>query len=137
MAWFRRRRTPTTAATDDRFLPVPVATATDLARTERALQLLAVQSADLHRTVAELGLRLDDLARAVADQAPRPTEDDVAAARVQSIKVAAELARLEVNLAARLDALRAEIRAVAGDAPADIDVRVLSPVDTGWSLRAG
>lgn len=143
MAWFRRPRTdapqPSIAElvpTDDRLLPVAVATAPALARTERALQMLAAQSAQLHASVVHLEHRVDAMATALLDQMERPSYDDLLATRMHSAKVAGELARLEVNLAARLEAVHAELQAVRGDRP-EPDTRPLTPVDTGWERRAG
>jgi hypothetical protein len=137
MGWFRRSRPSTDieAAGAPRHLPVPVATAPALARTERALELLAGQTAQLHAWMIELEHRVDGMARALLEEMERPTYEDVMAARVHSAKTAAELARLEVNLSARLDALRTELAAAKGDPPVEIDRRSLTPVDTGWDRR--
>ena len=147
MGWFRRSRTPD--ATPDpspaptevasgsvRHLPVPVATAPALERTERALQMLAVQSSQLHTCIVQLEHRVDALSTALLDQMERPSYDDVLAARLHSARTAAELARLEVNIAAKLDAVRAEISSMRGPAP-EIDLRELTPVDTGWPIATG
>jgi hypothetical protein len=144
MGWFRRSRTEAPPAstpdastpTDDRLLPVAVATAPALARTERALQMLAAQSAQLHATVVHLEHRVDAMASALLDQMERPSYDDLLAARTHSAKVAGELARLEVNLAARLEAVQSDLRALRGE-DREIDPRRLTPVDTGWERRAG
>lgn len=137
MGWFRRSRTSTEieAVDGSRHLPVPVATAPALARTERALELLADQSAQLHTWMIELEHRVDGLSRALLEEMERPSYEDVMAARVHSAKTAAELARLEVNIAARLDSIRAELAAAKGEPPAEIDRRELTPVDTGWDRR--
>lgn len=137
MGWFRRTRpVPEPETSDERHLPVPVATAPALARTERALQMLAAQSAQLHATIVHLEHRVDDLADAVVDQMAGPSYDDLLATRLHSAKVAGELARLEVNIAARLDAVRDDVRSLAGDVEAPIDLRDLTPVDTGWTRSA-
>ena len=141
MAWFRRTRhapaAPEPEATEERWLPVPVATAPALARTERALQMLAAQSSQLHASLVHLEHRVDALADSLVDQLERPSYDDVLAARLHSAKVAGELARLEVNIAARLEGVREDIRTLRGDPRVDLDLRDLTPSDTGWSLRAG
>ena len=49
-------------------------------------------------------------------------------ARLHTAKVAAELSRLEINVAARLQQVRDEARG----AQADIDLRERTPVDTGF-----
>lgn len=133
MAWFRRTRTAAApAGADGERLPVPVASAPALARTERALRMLAAQSSQLHRSIVQLEHRVDTLADCVLDQLDGPTYDDVLAARLHSAKVAGELARLEVNVAARLDAVRNDIRVLSGDPTPEIDLRELTPADTGW-----
>lgn len=136
MGWFRRRRPEPEAGgpggeENDR-LPVPLATAPALARTERALQMLAAQSSQLHGSIVALEHRVDALADTVLDQMDRPSYEDVLATRLHSAKVAAELARLEVNVAARLDAVRNDIRVLSGDPAPEIDLRELTPSDTGW-----
>lgn len=95
------------------------------------------RNARLRSSILELEARVDSLTDALADQGDRPTTHDVTAVRSQSDKVAAELARLEVNLAARLDAVREDIRSLSGESAVVIDLRRLSPTDTGWSLPAG
>lgn len=136
MAWLRRRSRSTSRADSgpeclseprSDIEVVPVASATALARTERALSMLAEQYHQLTDTVADLGQRVDDLAGQLDGQTDRRA-DGVADVRRHSEKVAAELRRLEINLTARLEAVRAEL-----DGPADeIDLRVLTPNDTGW-----
>lgn len=152
MGWFRRKRPENdtseaeqTAETgpvdagpsDDSHLPIAVASAPALARTERALLMLAAQSAQIQASVVHLEQRVDSLSSALMGQLERPSSDELLAARAHSAKVAAELSRLEVNVAARLDAVRAEMRSLAGEEPEEIDLRTLRPVDTGWSLPAG
>lgn len=138
MAWFRRNRNATVdpEPTRDRLLPVPVASAPALARTERALQMLAAQSSQLHTCIVQLEHRVDALSETMLDQMARPSFDDLVEARMHSAKVAGELSRLEVNIAARLESVRAELRALKGEAVADIDLRDLEPTDTGWPVRA-
>lgn len=137
MGWFRRtRHAPEPETSDGRFLPVLVATAPALARNERALQMLATQSAQLHASIVHLERRVDDLADAVVDQMAGPSYDDLLATRLHSAKVAGELARLEVNIAARLDAVRDDVRSLAGEVDEPIDLRDLTPADTGWSRNA-
>lgn len=138
MAWFRRNRTvrPTDTPTDDALLPVPVASAPALARTERALLMLAAQSSQLHTCIVQLEHRVDALSETMLDQLDRPTFDDLIEARLHSAKVAGELSRLEINIAARLESVRDEIRSLQGHEPADIDLRELAPTDTGWPVRA-
>ena len=142
MAWFRRRSAAPSVAgqaldvAGDTPAPstdlVPLSSMQAIARTERALRMLAAQSAQLHGCVVELEHRLDVLTGTVLDRLERLDQDDAAVARAESQRVGAELARLEVNLAARLDAVRAEITAIAGVPKVEIDLRDLRPTDTGW-----
>jgi len=111
---------------------VPLVPAASLERTERALLALAARSEQLHGQVVHLEHRVDSLAEALLDRLDVPSFDDLLAARADSARVAAELSRLEGNLAARLDAVRAELRSLQG-AEVDVDLRELSPTDTGWA----
>ncbi|HEU5084315.1 MAG TPA: hypothetical protein VFU14_13310 [Acidimicrobiales bacterium] len=148
MAWFRRRSSdptpapPAEAAADADAAEVvaappgtdlvPLVSGQSLARTERALKMLAAQSAQLHSHVVSLERRVDALSDALLDRLDVPSQGDLLEARMHSARVAAELSRLEVNLAARLDAVRDELRVLQG-APTDIDLRALVPTDTGWT----
>jgi len=131
MPWLRRRRTVEPESGSSLAL-VPLVPAASLERTERALRMLATQSAQLHGQVASLEHRVDALADALLDRLDVPSYDDLLEARSHSARVAAELARLEVNLAARLDAVRAELRAAQGIGD-ELDLRALTPADTGWA----
>lgn len=155
MPWLRRRRTepdaglaaaegraaaPPPDAGDSADPParagggalVPLVPADSLQRTERALLALAAQSAQLHGQVVHLEHRVDALADALLDRLDVPTFDDLLEARSDSARVAAELARLEVNLAARLDSVRAELRAAQGlERP--VELQAMTPNDTGWA----
>lgn len=147
MAWFRRRSTSSTPGSigptpvpaqpeppGDRPCVdlVPMVSGQSLERTERALKMLATQSAQLHGQVVHLERRVDALSDALLDRLDVPSNDDLLEARMHSARVAAELSRLEVNLAARLDAVRDELRAVQGQG-GSIDLRSLTPNDTGWT----
>lgn len=144
MAWFRRRSTsetpePTesgahavTDAPEPGHALVPLVSGQSLERTERALKMLATQSAQLHGQVVQLEHRVDALSDALLDRMDVPSNGDLLEARMHSARVAAELSRLEVNLAARLDAVRDELRAVQGQG-GSIDLRELTPNDTGWT----
>jgi hypothetical protein len=149
MAWFRRRSTPSTpeptdiGSDDQAGAPapgrelVPMISGQSLERTERALKMLASQSAQLHGQVVHLEHRVDALSDALLDRMDVPSNGDLLEARMHSARVAAELSRLEVNLAARLDAVRDELRAVQGQG-GSIDLRELTPNDTGWTpARSG
>lgn len=145
MAWFRRRRSAPdpshgAASGDDTDAAlVPLASSEALQRTERALRMLATQSSQLHSRIVQLEHRIDAISASVLDQLETPSFQDVLDARVHSAKVAAELSRLEVNLAARLETVQSRLRRLeAGGADADdeLDLRRLSPTDTGWSRAA-
>src|SRR3546814_20969260 len=97
--------------------------------------MLATQSAQLHGQVVHLERRVDALSDALLDRLDVPSNDDLLEARMHSARVAAELSRLEVNLAARLDAVRHELRAVQGPG-GPIDLRSPPPHDTGWPPAA-
>ncbi len=128
MGWFRRSR-PAPATSDEHALvPVPVAAAPALARTERALQMLATQSAQLHSSIVHLEHRVDAMSLTLGDRFDGPTHNDMTDARTHTAKVAAELSRLEINIAARIDAVRSEVRGSLDD---EIDLR-RTPVDTGF-----
>lgn len=83
--------------------------------------------------------RLDALRDAVVDRLEAPTFDDLLEVRAHGARVAAELARLEVNLAARLEAVRDRLKALeAAEQPTGrvVDLRVAraeQPTDTAWS----
>lgn len=145
MAWFRRRTANDLPEPDDapvseldEGMPVtghdlvPMVSGQSLERTERALKMLATQSAQLHGQVVQLESRVDALSDALLDRLDVPSNGDLLEARMHSARVAAELSRLEVNLAARLDAVRCELRAVQGQDVA-LDLRALTPNDTGWT----
>ncbi len=145
MAWFRRRSTTDTPEPVDAAVPagdetptapghdlVPRVSGQSLERTELALKMLATQSAQLHGQVVQLESRVDALSDALLDRMDVPSNRDLLEARMHSARVAAELSRLEVNLAARLDAVRDELRAVQGQ-DVSIDLRALTPNDTGWT----
>jgi hypothetical protein len=146
MAWFRRRRSttetpestseggadPQSSTTEPGRELVPMVSGLSLERTERALKMLAAHSAQLHGQVVHLESRVDALSDALLDRLDVPSNDDLLEARMHSARVAAELSRLEINLAARLDAVREELRAVQGEG-GSIDPGELAPTDTGWT----
>jgi len=143
MPWLRRRRpepaagsaepaTDSSASSAGSAELVPLVPAESLERTERALKMLAAQSAQLHGHLVQLEHRVDALSDALLDRLDVPTHDDVLQARMHASRVGAELSRLEVNLAARLDAVRAELRTAQG-LDDDLDLRSLTPADTGWA----
>lgn len=155
MAWFRRRSaTPTvdpeidltrpavppeesdaplaTSAQEAEIVPVPTPDA--LARTQRALTMLANQTSELHTYLVQLEHRIDVISEALLDRLDAPTHDDLHETRLHSAKVAAELSRLEVNLASRLDAVNNQLRDLRGAQADEVDLRDLTPADTGWPV---
>ena len=138
MAWFRRRPTPEPeAAAEVGFAPTPddllVVESTDsLARTARALEVLAVQSNHVYDRLVDLEARVDALTAAFADRDPVSVQD-LLDARVHTTKVAAEVSRLEINVAARLEAVVADVRRLQGEPEVEVDLRDLTPTDTGWA----
>lgn len=72
-------------------------------RTERALVALAVHAQQLDGRIARLERRLDEATEASLDH---PSHGDVLEVRVHSAKVAAELARVTVELRSEIDAVR-------------------------------
>lgn len=106
MAWFRWRHevsvvTPATAAGE---------TLPDLAmgsRLERALVALAVHAQQLDTRLERIERRLDGEADALIDL---PTQADVIEVQVHSARVAAEVARVAVELRGQIDQLAAEVR---------------------------
>lgn len=144
MAWFRRRRDSDTdpAEATEPAGPeasgaelVPVVSPMALERTEHALRLLAEQAGEMHDRMTALERRVETLAVALLDRMDVPTYDDVLGVQLHSARVAAEVVRLEVNVASRLDQLRAEVRA-AGGSSEELDLRALTPNDTGWDRLA-
>ncbi len=144
MAWFRRRPpapAPSEAAapdgpTHDDATAVVAATTDALARTARALEVLAVRSNHLHDRLVALEARVDGMAADRAEpvatvvEVPTPIVDE--GLRREVTRVGAELSRLQVNLHAQLGAVRDDVAALRGEAQPEIDLRTLTPVDTGW-----
>jgi hypothetical protein len=80
---------------------VPSTTALVIApRVERALVSLAVHAAQLDRRIEQLEHRLDQTIEATDDL---PSHGDVLEVRVHSARVAAELARVTIELRAEID----------------------------------
>lgn len=130
MAWFRRSRAAneTPADGDQSLVPASIVSAASIARTERALLMLASQSAQLHASIVRLEHRVDAMSTSILEQVDAPSYEEMVQARLETAKVAAELSRLEVNLACRIDTLRAQVFAP----DVEIDLRELTPADTGW-----
>ncbi|WP_436793499.1 hypothetical protein [Actinospongicola halichondriae] len=141
MGWFRRSRparttdapqpeapeTDVPAPDGTALVPLTADAAPALARTERALQMLATQSAQLHTSIVHLEHRVDAMSAAMQDRFDAASHEDVIKARLHTAKVAAELSRLEINVAARIEQVRGEVRGAA-----EIDLRHRTPVDTGF-----
>lgn len=128
MGWFRRSRSASTTDAGPSLVPAAIVSAASIARTERALQMLASQSAQLHSSIVRLEHRVDAMSTSMLERIDGPSYQDMVRARLETAKVAAELSRLEVNLACRIDDLRAQVF----DPDVEIDLRELTPADTGW-----
>ena len=93
MRWRRRRTAKQT-------VPAPGSGLVPTPRVERALVALAVHAQQLGDRLDRLERRLDATVEASVDA---PTHDDVLEVRVHSAKVAAELARVTVELRAEIE----------------------------------
>jgi hypothetical protein len=83
-------------------------------RTEEALMMIAVQSRQLHHRVARMEQRLDELADADLGL-ELPTQNDLLEVRLHSARVSAEVARVAVQLQARIDDLAVQMPAVVAE----------------------
>lgn len=128
MGWFRRSRPAPPSDETTELVHVSADESVALARTERALQMLATQSAQLHTSIVHLEHRVDVMSASLVDRCDVPSHEDVIRARLQTAKVAAEVSRLEINLASRIDAVRHEVRGADGA----VDLRTGTPLDTGF-----
>lgn len=99
MRWFRRR-TSVTALEHHSAELVPAS------RTERALVALAVHAQQLDGRLERLERRLDEAAEAHLDL---PSHNDVLDVRIHSAKVAAELARVTVELRGEIEEVREQM----------------------------
>ncbi|HET7653264.1 MAG TPA: hypothetical protein VFK42_09520 [Acidimicrobiales bacterium] len=95
MRWRRRR------AADEATAAAPQLSVVPVPKVERALVALAVHAQQLDDRLDRLERRLDSTIDAAVDA---PTHDDVLEVRVHSAKVAAELARVTVELRAEMEA---------------------------------
>jgi hypothetical protein len=95
MRWRRRR------AADEATAAAPQLSVVPVPKVERALVALAVHAQQLGDRLDRLERRLDSTIDAAVDA---PTHDDVLEVRVHSAKVAAELARVTVELRAEMEA---------------------------------
>ena len=93
MRWRRRRTAEQTA-------PAPGLALVPAPKVERALVALAVHAQQLGDRLDRLERRLDATIETTVDA---PTHDDVLEVRVHSAKVAAELARVTVELRAEIE----------------------------------
>src|SRR3954470_19335553 len=90
MRWFRRRVQPGGAAAGMELAP----------RMERAMVVLAAHAQQLDSRIGHLERRLDEAEDARLDM---PTHDDVLQVRVHSARLAAELARVTVELRGEIE----------------------------------
>src|SRR5947208_475097 len=110
MRWRRRRATTAELS----LVPAP--------RRERALVALVVHAQQLDDRIDRLERRLDATVDAALDA---PTHDDVLEVRVHSARVAAELARVTVELRAEIEQART-IATAAQPTPLDRRVRAVA-----------
>src|SRR3954469_2221040 len=121
MRWRRRQREPgdSVATTHPSALPVLAP------RVERALITLATHAQQLDSRIAGLERRLDDVVSEVREtDVLVPTQEDVLEVRMHSANVAAELARVSIELRRHI--------ARAADAPGS---RTAPAAETGASTR--
>ena len=95
MRWMRRRRRAAEGEVRHEIVLAP--------RTERALVALAVHAQQLDSRIDRLERRLDEAAETALDL---PSHSDVLEVRIHSAKVAAELARVAVELRAEIAEVR-------------------------------
>lgn len=88
--------------------------------------MLAVQAQQVQCHLIELDGRVNALAASLLPLLDTPSYDDVLEVRMHSARVAAEVSRLEINIAARIDALRDDLRPVTTEART-IDLRGQAP----------
>ena len=94
-------------------------------RTEEALLMIAVQSRQLHHRVAGMEQRLDELIDADSDLEVA-TLDDLLEVRLHSARVSAEVARVAVELQARIDDLAVRMPSVVAEDRRQRRARVLA-----------
>jgi len=119
MRWRRRR----SEAAGLSVVPAP--------RMERALVALVVHAQQLDDRIERLERRLD---ATIDDVLDAPTHDDVLAVRVHSARVAAELARVTVELRAEIEEAR-NLAAAAHATPFDRRVRTVAETIVDLSDR--
>src|SRR6059058_4362421 len=121
MRW--RRRPDPTAGLSVATAPAP--------RMERALVTLAVHAQQLDDRLDRIERRLDATVDAALDA---PTHDDVLEVRLHSARVAAELARVTVELRAEIEQARS-LAAAAQPTPYDRRVRAVAETIVDLSDR--
>ncbi len=94
-------------------------------RAERALVALAVHAQQLDGRLARMERRLDDLA---SDDTTLdlPTHEDLMAVRIHSARVAAEVARVTVEMRGRIDDLAVQMPAVVAESRREERARTLA-----------
>ncbi len=107
-------------------------------RTERVLVALAVHSQQLDDRLARMEQRLDALADSELTL-ELPTHDDLLEVRLHSARVAAEVARVAVELQARIDDLAVKMPAVVAEDRAQRRARTLAEtiIDLSDALDTG
>ncbi|MEQ1787291.1 MAG: hypothetical protein ABL966_09575 [Acidimicrobiales bacterium] len=94
-------------------------------RAERVLVALAVHSQQLDDRLARMEVRLDELAGAELTL-DLPTHDDLLEVRLHSARVSAEVARVAVELQARIDDLAVQMPAVVSESRREARARTLA-----------
>ena len=99
---------------------------------------LAVHSQQLDDRLARMEQRLDELATR-DDTFELPTQDDLLEVRLHSARVSAEVARVAVELQARIDDLAVQMPAVVAEDRAQRRARMLAEtiIDLSDSLDTG
>jgi hypothetical protein len=107
-------------------------------RAERVLVALAVHSQQLDDRLARMEQRLDSLASAELTL-ELPTHDDLLEVRLHSARLSAEVARVTVELQARIDDLAVQMPAVVAESRRQERARTLaeSIIDLSDALDTG
>ena len=124
-----RRRSPA---------PAPEPAGLPALRAERVLVALAVHSQQLDDRMARMEQRLDDLAT-TDTSFELPTQNDLLEVRLHSARVSAEVARVAVELQARIDDLAVQMPAVVAEDRAQRRARMLAEtiIDLSDALDTG
>ncbi|MEO6318293.1 MAG: hypothetical protein ABIP36_05865 [Acidimicrobiales bacterium] len=118
--------------------PAPEPAGLPALRTERVLVALAVHSQQLDDRMARMEQRLEELATR-DDTFDLPTQDDLLEVRLHSARVSAEVARVAVELQARIDDLAVQMPAVVAEDRAQRRARTFAEtiIDLSDALDTG